>query len=218
MSAKSEKLIFKSLLDMLDDDHDFKRMVNIIPEGRKGNVEIEHLEIGNESANMLALRMLVSGKQAYTPPGKYCRLTIGKQTVMSDTKMEHDTNKAVVEHAYGNVLIAGLGIGMILVPILAKDSVDCVTVIEANNEVIDLVAPHFTSDKLNIVLADIFGWGPEKDSVYDTIYFDIWPVICGDNLVEMRKLERRFKKHLSEGGWMDSWAKKECGSFRRRYR
>ncbi|MCX7015855.1 MAG: hypothetical protein NTW86_25425 [Candidatus Sumerlaeota bacterium] len=52
----------------------------------------------------------------YCPPGDCMLLTVGEEVMRSDTKMERDSNHAVVERAHGDVLVAGLGIGMIRIP------------------------------------------------------------------------------------------------------
>jgi spermidine synthase len=129
---------------------------------------------------------------------------------MSDTRLEQSTNREVVSQARGDVLIAGLGIGFILVPILKKNEVTSITVVEKHQDVIDLVGPRFNDPRLTILQGDILTWRPPKGSTYSTIYFDIWPNICSDNLTEMTRLERRFKPRLQKNGWMGSWAKVLC--------
>ena len=97
---------------------------------------------------------------------------------------------------------------MILTEILEKKEVESVTVIEKYNDVISLVAPSFNSPKLKIINADIMNWKPEKGEVYDTIYFDIWPDICVDNLEEIKTLHLRgryWKNKNNPHVWMGSW-------------
>jgi spermidine synthase len=94
--------------------------------------------------------------------------------------------------------------------VLDKPEVESVTVIEKYQDVIDLVAPHYAHPKLTVICADIYEWTPPKGTVYDTIYFDIWPNICTDNLKDMEKLHRRFASKLNKANphrWMDSWLK-----------
>ena len=129
--------------------------------------------------------------------------------MMSDTQMERDSNKEVVERARGNVLIAGLGLGLVLKPILAKSSVETVLVIEKHKDVIALVAPAFKDDeKLTIMREDIYTWEPPARH-FDTIYFDIWPNISTDNLKGIHRLHRRFKPALRAKGWMESWMRED---------
>lgn len=194
----------------------FEPMVKHIPAAAKGLAEIRHITITEQAVRMMLIRQAATrGREPATPAGKYCQLILkGEGLVMSDTNLEKDTNYSVVSRAQGDVLIAGLGIGMILVPTLAKTSVMSVTVVELHQDVIDLVAPHFKRDpRFEVINADIFSWKPPKGFGYDTIYFDVWPSICKSNLNDMQKLERRFRPFLRENGWMNSWAKERCKKF-----
>jgi hypothetical protein len=189
----------------------FEPMVKLIPPGAKGVAKVRHITITQQGAVSMLLRELVThGREKASPAGSYCQLIVGGEVMMSDTRLEHDTNQTVVREASGDVLIAGLGIGLILVPILAKACVKSVTVVELHQDVIDLVAPSFKNDRLKIICEDIYSWKPAKGTRFQTIYFDIWPNLCSSNLNQMRKLERRFRNNLEKDGWMNSWAKALC--------
>lgn len=99
--------------------------------------------------------------------------------------------------------------GMILHPILDKENVRTVTVIEKEPDVIALIQPSLPSPKLAIIQADIFLWKPPKGAKYDMIYFDIWPDMCADNMPEIAKLHQRFKFYKAPGAFMDSWCRAE---------
>jgi predicted membrane-bound spermidine synthase len=139
--------------------------------------------------------------------GKYVRLTVKGEIMMSDTGMERISNKQFIEKATGRVLIAGLGIGLIINNIIQNDAITEIIVIEKYQDVIDLVATKFNDARLKIVCADIFDWIPEKGEKFNTIYFDIWPTICTDNLNEIYLLHSRFKRFKAKSGWMNSWLK-----------
>lgn len=161
--------------------------------------------------------------------GRYARMVerVGAQddirniVWMSDTPMERRTNLDFVRRATGRVLIAGLGLGLCLVPILAKPDVAAVTVIERSPEMIDLIAPQrrFAAvpgvAKLTVICADIEDVRP-RDTIaggkWTTIYFDIWPDICGDNAPQMRRLHHRWSPYLDRAdpaASMDSWRKQD---------
>jgi spermidine synthase len=140
--------------------------------------------------------------------GNYTRLVIDGQIMMTDTGMECYSNREFVKEARGKVLVAGLGIGLILYNILDKAEVTEIVVIEKYSDLIDIVAPEIKNHpKIKIIHADIDEWNPEKKEMFDTIYFDIWADISTDNLPHIAALEKRFKKHLNKGGWMNSWMK-----------
>lgn len=166
----------------------------------QGNVKIDHAVPDRWDAFQEARhgRML-------RPDRVHTRLLIDGDLIMSDGDNEYRTNVEVVYQARGNVLIAGLGLGYILHPILAKPDVTSVTVVEVNPHVIALVTPTLPQDKLAVVQGDVFTWRPTKGTKFDTIYFDIWGDISTDALEEMAKLHQAFRVFKAPGGWMNSW-------------
>jgi len=195
----------------------FPAMTEILAPAEHGIAKIDHYEVTEMDSFMSSLR----GGDGYCPQGKYTRLLVGGRLVMSDTRMEHMTNYEVVRRAYGSVLIAGLGLGMILHPILNKEEVESVTVIEKYAYVISLVQPTVAHPKLTIINADIYEWKAAKGTKFDTLYFDIWADLSTDNLEDMRKLHCKFRLYKHIDGWMESWRRewlkaKKRGSGRRR--
>jgi spermidine synthase len=131
---------------------------------------------------------------------------------MSNTDMEIRTHRAAIQEAKGNVLVTGLGLGMYLTAILAKEEVNSVTVIEKSEDLIRLVSPHFIDDqRVTVICADAFYWKPPKDAHYDFVWHDIWPDICSDNLKEMTKLKRKFAQ---KADLQMCWAESECRRLR----
>lgn len=181
----------------------------IVPEGTQGIAKIEHFTVSRREEQLRA----ILHPDEYIPPGRYVRLLINGEIAMSNTPMEQRTNQFVVWKAKGDVLIAGLGIGLILSPILAKTEVRHVTVIEKYQDVIDLVAPYYASPRLTVICADIFMWKPSEK--FDTIYFDIWPAITVDNLEDIAVLHRRGAHWKKPGAWMDSWNAEHLRYLRR---
>lgn len=180
----------------------FPRIPDIVPAGRHDNAAVEHFEVSEHDSRWSGLR------GEYVPAGRYARLFVNGSLYMSDTAMERRTNTDVVRRANGHVLIAGLGLGLILAPILAKDSVTETVVIEKYQAVIDLVAPYYANPKLTIIRADIFEWAPVKGQKFDTVYFDIWPDLTTDNLKQINRLHQRGKhwvNYANPDHWMSSW-------------
>lgn len=197
----------------------WKSVIDYIPEGQSGNVKIEHFEVTKEASSFTRMRAIFN-RSEYVPEGKYARLVIDGSVVMSDTDMEKRSNSHVIRNAHGNVLIAGLGLGMIILPLLEKPEVETITVIEKNQDVIKLVYPYLKSEKLRVINADIFEWKPDKTVKYDSIYFDIWTFITTESLPEIKKLHNKFKNKLNREDvncWMDSWQYGELKHRQRQY-
>lgn len=186
----------------------FPKMTEIVPEGAIGSARLEHFVVTKRLADYSNLRSIFS-REPSVQEGSYVRLYVSGRLMMSDTDAERSSNLEVVHRAKGQVLIAGLGVGMILCPILAKQGVQSVEVVEASPDVIQLVEPSLKkvpgADKLQVIEADILTWKPTSGRKWDVIYFDIWPDICLDNLPQMQLLHRRFGRHKNPGGWMGSW-------------
>lgn len=201
----------------------FEPMIGILPQGESGDWKVRHIQV-DETASVLTLIRSTKHPGAFVSPGSYAQLVRGRTIVMSDTDNERRTNTEVVVQARGRVLIAGLGLGMILVPILRKEAVASVTVIEASPDVVDLVKPSLDAwmaragiqKEFLVVNADAREWKPPSGSTFDTIYFDIWDDICTDNLREIGQLKRRFSRRLNPGGWMGAWVEEDLRRHRRR--
>jgi hypothetical protein len=186
-----------------------------LPEGSKGKWSIQHFEIGPDTPGLVYYA--VRGRSI--PHGRYARLVCeGRDVVMSDTPSEMSDHLSFVHRASGNVLINGLGIGMALNAILqpGRDNpVEHVTVIELEQDVIDLVGPHYLKDpRVEIVHASAFDYQPPKGVRYDAVWHDIWDYICSDNVEEMKMLHRRYGRRAE---WQGSWCRWQCEQQLRRY-
>lgn len=149
------------------------------------------------------LRARMSGMPLYAQT--YTRLFIDGRLWMTDAEFECWTNLKFIERAYGDVLIAGLGIGLVLRPLLDAEDVSSVTVLERSPDVIALIGPLYQHPKLTIVEADCHQWEPPKKA-YNFIYFDIWPdVPNSDNRDEIRGLKKRYRSALKTSGRTLAW-------------
>jgi hypothetical protein len=185
---------------------------------------IEHFTMTREEVDEKRAWSAMSFQHAETydlAPGTYVRLLehmvvgTGRQSLLwtTDTPMERRTSFDLLERARGRLLIGGLGIGMVVVPLLAKPEVTEVVVVEREQGVIDLVLPQLLalpgSEKLHVRCGDATE-RPPKGDLYDGIWFDIWPNISADNWEEMKTLHRQFRRHLTDNGWVRSWRQKDC--------
>jgi len=203
----------------------FPQMADLVRECARGRASVQHVTVDVEGGRTACY---VYGEfRNPSPPGTYVSLRLRNddgqsQVMMSDFYYERATCVEVVQRAHGEVLIAGLGVGMILHPILKKPEVSSVTVIEKYQDVVDLISPTLPRDpRLAIVTADIFQWRPPSVCRYDVIWFDIWPDIETTRLTEMARLHRRFRRYLNRENaqcWMESWHRKETRQMARQQR
>jgi hypothetical protein len=188
-------------------------MAEKVPECRNGKAYVEHFDISEEEASWSTVRGSLHIDELMAP-GRFAKLVIGNTVMMSDTIMERRTNTMAVLRSHGHVLIAGLGMGMLLWPILARKSVLSLTVVEKDPEVFDLILPYVPDDlRLSVEEGDIFTYKPTRK--YNTIYFDIWADISTNNLGQMTKLRSRYAPHLDRNDpdrWIGSWREHELAA------
>ena len=98
-----------------------------------------------------------------------------EQSWISTSVWELGTHDELKEKAKGDVLLAGLGLGYDVW--MLKDNLDVksVTVVEFEQDVIDLVWEHIKNPKSKIVHDRILNYLKTTDKRFDTIWFDIFP-------------------------------------------
>lgn len=149
-------------------------------------------------------------------PGTYVKLVDTKTNslLMSDTPMELRTNREFIEKAHGQVLIGGLGLGIVLLAIQDKPEVKRVVVVEKYHKLVDFILSQIPyNTKVFVYVDDIFSFELNTGTKFDTIYFDIWNAVCGDFYPETKTLHKRFRKYLNRkenpNAWMDSWRRED---------
>ena len=199
----------------------FPMMAQILPEMEHGEAKLVHHVITEEALSFARLRAAISGDWTSRGlrAGTYAVLKVkGQGTVMSDTWIERHTNLEIVKQAKGNVLIGGLGLGLILTVILDKPEVESVTVLEKSADVISMIAPYFQHPKLTVIQADVFTWKPTHK--YQCIYMDIWPEINVDNCDDIAKLNRKYSPWVdrTNGHFIGCWMQDTLRSLKRQGR
>lgn len=92
----------------------YKNMSELLEERELNGWKLQKFEIKNDN-----IRAMFDG----ITPGKYIRLLHNDACVMSDTDMERMTNLDFCVNACGDIIIGGLGIGMIIMAIQDKPEV-----------------------------------------------------------------------------------------------
>jgi spermidine synthase len=169
-----------------------------VPDGISGDWRVETFIVEKPS-----VYLLLKGRPI--TPGTYKRLMYKNTVVMSNTPAEVYDFMNFVWKARGNVLINGLGLGVVLKAVLQNPEVKAVTVIELSEDVIKLVAPTFSNDpRVTIIQADAFTWKAPRGMYYDAVWHDCWNNICETNLKEITKLYRKYGRRCS---FQDAWSR-----------
>ncbi|WP_188454809.1 hypothetical protein [Virgibacillus oceani] len=117
---------------------------------------------------------------------------------MTITPNEIETMKEPIEQAFGHVLTFGLGLGYYAYMISEKDSVESITVVDNNEDVINLflkyVLPQFeNAGKITIVKADAFEYAEKHihEGNCDFVFTDLWHDVSDgmDMYIKMKRYE-----------------------------
>lgn len=196
-------------IEFWDRNETWPKMHTVYPDGiEHGPARIVHYTVTKRDVLHSNLAMLQGRRGGREREGDmFAQLYVGGTMWMSDTADERRDHWQIVREAKGDVLIGGLGLGVVALACALKDEVDTVTVIEINADVAELVRPHLeaVTDKINIIVADIFEWKLPKGAMWDAIWFDVWADICTDNLPEITKLNRKFARRRKKDGWRGAW-------------
>ena len=209
MPPAGNDYLYREVMRRVFKGANFPSVREIVPEGQIDGWAVEHFEIDTKESEKTATKALFARDEwGAVPPGKYARLVHqGCDVVMSDTWMERETCAYFVDEARGRAIIGGLGLGMILPPILSLDRVTEVTVLEKHPAVrmlvefplrtwVDENISPVAADKLKVITADVFEYKPPKKARWDVALWDIWTDRTTDNLAEMRRLRARWAKHV----------------------
>lgn len=183
-----------------------------VPEGHDGAYRVERFTISKQEADWAALRARIGSSERSVAPsaGTYTRLLRESTCLMSDTPAELRDHAGFVRCAAGRVLLIGLGIGLTLQACLDRAEVSSVTVLEIAPEVIRLVVPHYLAQaapgRFTVIQGDANTYTPPRGSRWKSVWLDIWDGICGDNLQEIQRLRRKFRRYAD---YVDSWAYSE---------
>lgn len=190
-----------------------------VPVGRSGVWRIDRFKISRSEAASFNLKLAFNDSgHRRTLPGKYTRLLRDGDCDpwMSDCPAEISDHLSFIARASGTVLVNGLGLGVVLQALLRKPDVKHLTVVELEQDVINLVAPHyykmFGTSRLNIVCDDAFKFSPPRGVVYDAVWHDIWRDISIDNYDGIKRLNRRFGRWCKYQAY---WARYEIQRERR---
>jgi hypothetical protein len=161
----------------------WKKFYNLlnIPEGKSGTHEVihEHYAAG-ASFDLTTPRGSTFGAPRgkavrFPKAGHWHKLIYEHGTLMSDLPIEQFQMEQAVRGFRGNILIGGLGLGVVYDILCNNPDVKQITVVEKSQDVINLVAPHLPLP-VSVVHADLFDFIQHsvRKGEFDHAFYDIW--------------------------------------------
>lgn len=185
-----------------------------VPDGKSGPWQVQTFTVTKDQADFENLRASF-GRGRYIKEGTYKRLIRGSETIMSNTPAEIRDHMSCIweaERRGGNILINGLGLGMVIQGMLDRllqtGKPFHIYVVENSEDVICLTWPTYAENSnCTLIHSDALAYQPPKGIRYSVVWHDIWDNICSDNLEEMKTLHRKYGRRAD---WQGSWARALC--------
>jgi hypothetical protein len=137
-------------------------------------------------------------------------LNKSNECIMSSNLFERLTNQNFINTAKGDVIVFGLGLGLILFPLLEDNEITSITVIDNSIDIIDNIGPiiknYDVNDKLTIIQGDAFTYYQQlNDAKFDIMYFDYWNIVDSTIYNDMETLKELYKNNINETGQIMYW-------------
>lgn len=164
-----------------------------------GPWKVAGFSVEDDFANAAAMMRAAIGDSPdrYTPPGDYIKLTyeaegydIGEENIekgfvmMSNTPNEIEDHSDAFDHATGNVLVHGLGLGCVVAGLLTKPEVSHIDVVDNDEDVIAITGPAFADDpRVSVHHGNALTFEWPEGKWWDYVWHDIWATISRKNLI-----------------------------------
>ncbi len=123
---------------------------------------------------------------------------------MWDLPQEQELQRDIANQAFGNVLVAGYGLGIVIKHLLENPKVKSVTTVEKYQEVIDKMK-EFEDIHGKVIIGDFYEL-PENRR-YDCVIGDIWAEIDRRFLEDYRTFKEKAQKLVKPTGLILGWGK-----------
>lgn len=137
---------------------------------------------------------------ATSPPGDYTELwqktPAGEFRRMTDDVYFMRGFLDFHQRARGRVLMTGLGLGMAASWLAQKPEIELIDVVEIEQDVIELVAPHLPSKKINVVRGDAYSLSPRLR--YDYVWHDCF-------VERPANVEALYMRYADRSPYQDHW-------------
>ena len=124
---------------------------------------------------------------------------------MWDIPVERKAQKELADHASGNVLVAGYGLGLVQEYLLKNPKVTWVTTVEQNPKVIEVVRDTYNTLYGDVIIQDFFSL--ESSKKYNCIIGDVWEDIVAESLPEYIRFKNKAEQLLLPSGTILAWGK-----------
>lgn len=171
--------------------------------GVKPHADIRHISTGITGEFEVSVNYHLNAEIDSTDNDYYYEMLLHRGAVIADNNPECllDRHQWLIDNAYGNVVVFGLGLGDSLSILLKKQAAGTVSnilIIEKEQAIIDLVSPAFATYDIRFIQGDVFTFTPVGEC--DTIYYAIWDNAPDKHEVDV--LMQRYEQFCMQQGFI----------------
>lgn len=130
-------------------------------------------------------------------------LWINNKLWMFDIPEEKENQKNIAKQAFGNVLVAGYGLGVLQKYLVDNEKVKTVLTIEKFGEVITECKKSFGKINGDVEIMDFYDYYPTEK--FDCIIGDIWQDMSKRSLEGFEKFKQKSKTMIKNNGIIMAW-------------
>lgn len=119
--------------------------------------------------------------------------------VLNEVKDQQD----IADVAYGDVLVAGYGLGLLQSLLMKNERVTSLLTVEKHPEVIRACREVFNEIHGTYFIGDFFDFDTSRR--FDCVIGDIWDDLCGPALVDFNKFKSKAHRFVKDGGKVLAW-------------
>ncbi len=124
---------------------------------------------------------------------------------MWDTKQERSEQKEIAAQAYGDVLVAGYGLGVLQRFLVNNPKVELVHTVEIYPAVIEAVEKFYGGICGVVTFADFFEWSEHPYRKFDCVIGDCWQDITPRCLPDYEKFKEAAQRYVYTDGVILAW-------------
>lgn len=122
---------------------------------------------------------------------------------MWDIPIERRLQKEIANKAYGSVLVAGYGLGLVQKYLLENPNVKSIFTVELSSEVIEECKKVYGKIHGEIIIGDFNTY--QTNDKFDCIVGDVWQEMVPEFLDEYKEFKARAQQLVKPGGRILAW-------------
>ena len=130
-------------------------------------------------------------------------LWINDYLTMWDIPVEKKAQKEIADKAFGKVLVAGYGLGIVQSYLVENPKVKSVLTIEKFQKVIDKVKETYEKTYGEIKIGDFYDYQTEER--FDCVIGDIWKDIIPEAFEDYKKFKHKAQQLINSNGKILGW-------------